>query len=86
MSDSEKVLRLMKYLHFSSVHRENELRQARENVLQARHEDTAAHLEYFAECCRWEICTIECIPIWQRFCLIGSERGIVQNPQAIIQN
>lgn len=55
MSDREKVLQIMKYLHFSSVHRENELRQAQENVLQVRHADTAAHLEYFAECCRWEM-------------------------------
>lgn len=55
MTDSEKVLLLMKYLHFSSVHRENEFKQAQENILRARPADTFAHLEYYRACCEWEM-------------------------------
>lgn len=55
MSDSEKVMQLMKYLHFSSVHRENELRQAHDNLSSARHTDVVAHLAYYRECCYMEM-------------------------------
>ena len=46
MSDREKVLQIMKYLHMSSVYQENEYKQARENVLKASPFDIQTHLDY----------------------------------------
>lgn len=54
MSDKEKVLQVMKYLHMSSVYQENEYKQARENVMKASPFDVQAHLDYFKACCIWE--------------------------------
>ena len=54
LSDSEKVLNLLKWLHFSSYHAEYAFKQAQDNLSRVRPGDTLGHLEYYRACIEYE--------------------------------
>lgn len=54
MSDSEKLLCVLKWMHFSSYHAEYRFKQAQDNFSRVRPGDTLGHLEFYKACVEYE--------------------------------
>lgn len=55
MTDSQKLLLVMKYLHMQEYYRHNELQTARHNLDLHQKGDVLAVLDYYKQCCYKEM-------------------------------